>query len=541
MGRVRLLDCTLRDGGYCNQWQFGYDNTKKIINGLVSAGIDIIECGFLTNKAVYRKDVTFFSGMEEVAGVIPHNREGKLFVCMLNYGDYTQEELPEYDGTSLDGIRVAFHKKDMKAALKLCEGIKAKGYKVFVQAMVSLNYTDEEFMELIRLVNEFEPYAFYIVDSFGVMKRKDLIRLFYMVEHMLKESIHIGYHSHNNMQLAYSNAQTLVDIRTNRSLIIDSSVFGMGRGAGNLNTELFVIYMNDNIGTEYILKPLLTIIDEVLNHYYLTNYWGYSLPNYLSAAHNCHPNYASYLDDKKTLTVENMDEIFSMMEEDKRSTFDKKYIEELYIRYMANGKIYGEHFYELGRILEGRKVLIIAPGKSGDYERDKVIACADREDVISISVNFDYPHYDTDFIFLSNLRRFRELDPSKKCKTIVTSNIPADGVYLKTKYTELLNCIEAVKDNAGMMLMKFLIGLGVKEVLLAGFDGYSYDISANYAEQQMAMFTKKAILDAMNTGMSVMLSEFAKQIRVEFLTQPRFLFIRQTDTATAEYVMSEAE
>lgn len=541
MGRVRLLDCTLRDGGYCNQWQFGYDNIKKIINGLVSAGIDIIECGFLTNKTAYKKDVSIFTRMEDVAKVIPPNREGKLFVCLMNYGEYTLEEIPDYDGTSLDGIRVAFHKKDMRAALKLCEGIKAKDYKVFIQAMVSLNYTDEEFMELIRLTNEFEPYAFYIVDSFGIMKKKDLTRLFYMVEHKLKENIHIGYHSHNNMQLAYSNAQTLVDIQTKRSLIIDASVFGMGRGAGNLNTELFVEYMNDNLGTEYMLKPLLTIIDEVLNHYYQLNYWGYSLPNYLSAAHNCHPNYASYLDDKKTLTVENMDEIFSMMDEEKRSTFDKKYIEGLYIRYMDNGRIYGEHLYELRKILEGRRVLIIAPGKSGEYEKDKVIACAARKDVVSISVNFDYPHVETDFIFLSNLRRFRELDPSKKCKTIVTSNIPADGVYLKTKYTELLNCIEAVKDNAGMMLIKFLINLGVKEILLAGFDGYSYDISANYAEQQMAMFTKKAILDAMNTGMSAMLSEYAKQIKIGFLTQPRFLFIRQPDTEKTEYVMSKAE
>lgn len=104
--------------------------------------------------------------------------------------------------------------------------VKEKGYKVFVQAMVSVAYTDEEFLELISRVNEIEPYAFYIVDSFGMMKRKDLTRLFYIVEHNLKPCIWIGFHSHNNLQLAYSNAQSLVDMQTNRKLIVDSSVYG---------------------------------------------------------------------------------------------------------------------------------------------------------------------------------------------------------------------------------------------------------------------------------------------------------------------------
>ena len=101
----------------------------------------------------------------------------------------------------------------------------------------------------------------------------------------------------------------------------------MGRGAGNLNTELLVEYLNDNIGTSYTFKPLLTIIDEILNPFYQQNYWGYSLPNYLSAKHNTHPDYAGYLDAKKTLTVENMDEIFSMMDDAKRVNYDKEYIE----------------------------------------------------------------------------------------------------------------------------------------------------------------------------------------------------------------------
>lgn len=523
MNRIQVLDCTLRDGGYCNQWKFGFDNAKKIVNGLMESGIDIIECGFLTNRAVYDPNVTKYTTTQELASVIPENRNGKIYVAMINYGDYDVNDLPENDGSSIDGIRVAFHKKNLMEALEVCKQIKGKGYKVFVQAMVSLCYEDGEFLDLIRLVNEFQPYAFYIVDSFGVMKEKDLTRLFYMVEHNLMESIRIGYHSHNNMQLAYSNAQRLVTIQTNRSLIIDTSVYGMGRGAGNLNTELFVGYLNENTGRNYELKPLLTIIDEIINDFYQSNRWGYSLPNYLSASHNAHPNYAGYLDDKKTLTVEAMDEIFKMMDDEKKVSYDKEYIEELYLRYMDTGRVQEAHKAALKEKLQDKTVLLIAPGKSSSDEREKIISYMHSNHVVTISINFDYQHEDTDFIFLSNLRRFRELEGNKRRKCIVTSNIPADNVYLQTTYKDLLSTEETVKDNAGLMAIRFLMDYGVRTVVLAGFDGYSHDAEENYGDSQMVYIMRSAVLDAMNIGMEKTLREYSDRIDICFLTQPHYV------------------
>lgn len=523
MNHIQVLDCTLRDGGYCNDCRFGFENQKKITGRLVEANIDIIECGFLMNTVEYEPDVTRFTALDQVAKIIPENRDGKIFVMLIDYGKYNPDELPNYDGTSVDGLRVAFHKKDCIEALGQCRQIKAKGYKVFIQAMVSLSYTDEEFLDLIKRINELEPYAFYIVDSFGMMKRKDLKRLFYLVEHNLKDTIRIGFHSHNNMQLAYSNAQSLVETQTDRDLIIDSSVYGMGRGAGNLNTELFVEYLNENTGSRYELKPLLTIIDEILNEFYQRSYWGYSLPNYLAAAHNAHPNYAGYMDDKKTLTVEDMNEIFEMMDEEKKVSFDKDYIEELYLRYMTTGRVQDEHNMELKSKLTGKKVLLIAPGKSSAEEQDKIAAFSDREDVITISVNFDYQGAGTDLIFLSNLRRFRELDTNKRGKCIVTSNIPADNTYLQTEYRDLLTHEETVKDNAGLMAIKFLSNYGVSEIYLAGFDGYAHDVRENYGDSQMAFITRNAVLDAMNEGMIKVLQEYSSDLKIEFLTAPRHI------------------
>lgn len=525
MNNISILDCTLRDGGYCNQWRFGFDNIKRIAAGLVEANVEIIECGFITNKVESDPDISKYLSFDEAKKIIPQNRLGKMFVAMINYGEYNIEDIPVCDDSSIDGVRVAFHKRDLTGALDFCKKVKEKGYKVFIQAMVSLNYSDEEFLSLIQNVNSFNPYAFYIVDSFGMMKEKDLTRLFYLVENNLNETIWIGFHSHNNMQLAYSNAQKLTMIKTNRNLIIDSSIYGMGRGAGNLNTELFVEYLNDNAGKHYQLKPILFLIDTILNQFYQNSYWGYSLPNYISASHNAHPNYASFLDDKKTLTIEAMNEIFDMMDESEKSSFNKQYIEKLYLDYMERERIQEDHKSELQDALLGRKVLLIAPGKSSINEISKIREFVSKNDPVVISINFAFQGVNPDYVFVSNMRRFDALDDTEKLKCIVTSNIISDGVFFRTDYAGLLNEEATVSDNAGLMAVKFLFTQGVKTICLAGFDGYSHDEAENYGEKEMAFITRNEVLDSMNDGMCKVLSLYSKQVEILFVTTPRFISI----------------
>ena len=142
------------------------------------------------------------------------------------------------------------------------------------------------------------------------------------------------------------------------------------------------------------------------------------------------------------------------------------------------------------------------PGKSSLDEKEKIVTEMEKVDVVSISVNFEYEG--ADFIFLSNLRRYRELDKIKYEKCIVTSNIISDKVYLQTKYRDLLNDVETVRDNAGLMAIKLLIMYGVKEIMLAGFDGYSHNTKENYINSQMEFINKNVILDAM-TGLLVVM------------------------------------
>ena len=521
MREFSILDCTLRDGGYCNEWNFGRENIKKIIKSLNDASIEIIECGFMTNRIEYDENKSKFTSIDQLKNLI-RKRDNGIYVVMINYGEYNVDELPQYDGSSIDGIRVAFHKKDYKEAMDVCKRIREKGYKVFIQPMVSMTYTDEEFIELIKLANEFKPYAFYIVDSFGAMKRNELIRLYYLVEHNLDKSIWIGFHSHNNIQLAYSNAQSLIEISANRRIIIDSSIYGMGRGAGNLNTELFVQYVNENYGEKYQLKPLLNVIDLVLNDIYQENYWGYSLPNYLSASHMVHPNYAGFLSDKNTLTAEAMEEIFTMMSSDKKISYDKCYAEEIYLKYMETGRTINVHKKDLLEKVKNKNVLLIAPGKSIIKNQDKISSFIKEVDTISVSINFDYEYMDTDFIFISNLRRFREINQYKRKKCIITSNIPADEVYYQTNYHNLLMPIEFVRDNAGLMAIKFFKELGAKKIILAGFDGYNHEDEENYVSKQMKFITKNAIIDAMNEGMKEMIEDFSNKTEIIFITESRF-------------------
>ncbi len=515
MRDISILDCTLRDGGYCNQWKFGKKNIVRIASSLAEAGIDIIECGYLKENPYYDGETTCYTDIEQISNVLSSKRKTNKYVVMINYGEYDVEKLPECFKTGIDGIRLAFHKADIKKVVDVSKIILGKGYLLFWQPMITLLYSGEELSELINYCNELSLYAMYIVDSFGVMKRSELLRLFSLFDGKLNSSIHIGFHSHNNMQLSYSNAQTLVDIEKKHRIIVDTCVYGMGRGAGNLNTELFTEYLNENCDFNYQLSPILSVIDEIIDNFYHSEHWGYSLPNYLSAVHNTHPNYASFLCEKHTLTYKEMDDILTLMTDDKRVYYDKEYIEKLYLQYLSKENEFKKPSYDF---INGKDVLIIAPGKSSVEEKDKILAFLKSEKVISVSINFDYSVFRTDYIFVSNLRRYESINSESRRRCIVTSNIVDNDVCMKIEYSELLNNQEYVQDNAGLMAINFFCSYGAKTIYIAGMDGYSHDMKDNFCKDEMVFAAKSEILDRMNTGMRKVLDEYRKKSEIVFLT-----------------------
>ena len=520
MRRIRVLDCTLRDGGYCNEWRFSRKNISRIINGLDESGVDIIECGFLTSKVEYDVDCTLYNNTYQIDGYI---KNIKAFpVVMINYGEFDVSKLPPRQESKIAGIRLAFHKKDRIDAIKACESIKIKGYELFVQPMVSLNYSKDEFIELCSLYNELNPYAFYIVDSFGSITKRQLQFYYEIADVILKNTIRIGFHSHNNIQLAYSNSQMLSELSTERELLIDSSIMGMGRGAGNLNTELFVEYLNRNHNASYKIIPLLVIIDSILGSFYSENKWGYSLENYISAKHDSHPNYASFLSKKNTLNYEDMNAIFDMMDEDKRVDYDVSYAKELYKSYMERNKNKSNIIMYPMQEFEGKNVLLVAPGKSALKYKQEVYNYILEKKPVVIGINFKYPEIKSDYIFLSNLRRFKEIEKDELNKAIITSNIPVDISYKTVNYDDLKNNNDAVSDNAGLMAIKFCLLNNVSEIMIVGMDGYYYS-EDNYYDDSMRMSMSKAEMEKLNLGMKDQILKFMQTGKIRFIKKPIYL------------------
>jgi len=179
---------------------------------------------------------------------------------------------------------------------------------------------------------------------------------------------------------------------------------------------------------------------------------------------------------------------------------------------------------ELIDIFKDKTVIAIAPGSSINVETDKIIKEASMPDTIVVSVNFKPEKLKYDYVFVSNLRRYHELKDKSKTKLIVTSNIEVDNnVNYVISYVDLLNDVESVRDNAGLMLIKLLIKLGVKSIKLAGYDGYSYDAFTNYVEKDMAYVKKNMVVDALNAGMRKMLAQFSKQVKIDFITKTKYI------------------
>lgn len=523
MGRIRVLDCTLRDGGYINDWGFGKDSIDIILDSLDKSRIDIVEVGFLSNKIQKDVNLSKFTSVEDISNLIGDKTRHNIKVCMINYGEYELDDIPNAANVNLDGIRVAFHKKDMNEAIPFGDALIQKGYKVFMQPMVAANYSDEEYLDLIKKSNKIDPYAFYVVDSFGVMKQNDVIRYFYMADYNLKKSIYIGFHSHNNLQLSYSNAQALISTNSTRELIVDSSIHGMGRGAGNLNTELFIDYLNSlNMG-DYEVEPLLEAIDYVIKPIYSKKPWGYSLPHYLSAINNCHPNYATYLDDLSTLTVKDISKLLSRMDSNKKNNFEKSYIKELYVKYQEENKELKDDVEKLKSIFEGKEIVLIAPGKTVRSENEKVLDFIGRTKPVVIGVNFQPDNIPVDFLFFSNKRRYDQAVLNSEEGIICTSNIIEDSIdHFVVNYHKLLNSIGAVEDNAGLMLLSLLQKFNVAKIYLAGFDGYSLDksLEESFAKKEFSTAQTMDRLERINLGMNYMINEYSKKMKISFLTTP---------------------
>ncbi len=470
---IRLLDCTLRDGGHINQGEFGELAIRNIIERLVESEIDIIEVGFLFDQA-YGLDTARYYSISDVKRILPKSCGKSKISLMADFIDLAH--LEPYDGT-VEYIRLSFKRHRLDWGLETARILMDKGYKVFINPVNNNVYSDQEYIEVLDKVNELHPYGFSIVDTFGVMRTSDLSHRYFLVENNLAKDITIGVHLHENLGLAFSLAQHIIEIANpQRNIIIDGSLLGMGRVPGNLCIEQIIDYVNERFGAGYGVEPIYDAIDDYIAPIKAKSPWGYAIPYALSAKYNLHRTYAEFLIGKKRLKTKDILRILSQIPQSEAETFNETYIAQLYFDYM---NVIYQDMDELQdlreKISKYSKVLILSPGQSIMEAKYRIADFIDKDTCV-IAVNFVPVSIGIkpDYIFLTNSKREDAVKSYKgTSKLIITSNLVRDNLMpdYTVAYNELVHFRNEYCNDSTIMLMKLLGKLGVHKIFFAGFDG----------------------------------------------------------------------
>lgn len=334
---VQILDCTLRDGGLgledafknqLSETSFSKEDIDKVTEHLQASNIDIIELGSIELSSDDKRRFAIYQDVESISKEIPANRRhDQMYVGLYRGPDTPIDDIPEWNPSLVDGLRVIIRYSELQKSMDFCAALSKKGYKVFVQPMLTMRYTEEELDMIIRESNTMDAYAVYFVDSYGYMREEDVRRFLKKYDAGLKESVRIGFHAHNNMNLAYANAQSFIKQDTNHGLICDACAIGMGQGAGNLQTELIVPYMNE-IGAKYNFTEVLEVC-EIIERYMTESIWGYSVTRLLPALHKTAYKYAISLRKHYNLSLAQIDMVLSKIPEELRHRYTPENTEKL--------------------------------------------------------------------------------------------------------------------------------------------------------------------------------------------------------------------
>lgn len=338
-GNVKLLDCTIRDGGrgledlnnLGIETGFTVDSRRALASCLSNSEIDIIELGSIGGFDKDLERFAIYQNIELLSNEIPSRKnDNQMFVCFYIGPDTAPERIPEYSPGLCDGVRVCLRYSELQKSLDYCAMLSKKGYKVFIQPMVTMRYTEEELKRVIHTANEINAYALYFVDSYGYMDKENIENFFRLYDDRLDSSIHIGFHAHNNMDMAFANASFFIQQRGNRNVILDSCITGMGQGAGNLQTEVIAHFLNKHFKKGYDFDSILKACD-LLESFPLREpgSWGYSPTGLLPAIHKTAYKYAYTLKVNYHKSLVEINRLLSDMPDDMRHRFSRENLAKL--------------------------------------------------------------------------------------------------------------------------------------------------------------------------------------------------------------------
>lgn len=534
---IQLLDCTLRDGGYLNDWEFGKEEICSIFQRLTDANVDIIETGFIDDRRPFDRNRSIMPDTASVSAIYGHiPQRPPMVVGMIDYGTCDICHVQPCEESFLDGIRVIFKKYRMHEAMQYCSQIKSLGYRVFAQLVSVTSYSDEELMELIEIANRIKPYAVSMVDTYGLLTPDKVRHIFRILDERLDRTIKIGFHGHNNLQLAFANTMEFLEISQKRDVVVDGSLYGMGKSAGNAPIELVAMHLNQMYGKNYKINAMLESINESIMEFYQKFPWGYKMYFYLSALNGVHPDYVKQIQDKPNVSVSALNDALGYIEpEDSKLLYDRNTGENVYRELEERQYRDLDNFRALKNVLnQFPTVLLIGPGKSMKLQSEKVLEFVKKEKPLVISINYVPEGIPVDYVFVTKANRYVEmacklLEEDKPINIIATTNVEPRGKAFSFVFSRepLLELKESIADNSLLMFLRLMQRCQVTELTLAGFDGYSEHDENYYNSRMEYSFIKKEAVYLNQHIKYTFENEFA-DMKLNFLTYSHYNVVRDS-------------
>ena len=288
---IKVVDCTVRDGGLMNKWQFDDAFVRKVYENLNKAGIDYMEIGYISSEKAFSRDDVGpwkFCAEEDIQRVTRGIEKKIKLSAMADIGRIEHDDFLPKSESSLDMIRVACYVHQVDAAIDLAEHCMDKGYEVTINLMAVSTVGGRDLREALEDLSKSKVPIIYLVDSFGAFYSEDIECLAEQYLTALKGKT-LGIHCHNNQQLAFANTIAAIISGAN---YLDGSLYGIGRGAGNCPLELLVSFLKN---PKFRVRPLIEAIETQILPWREKIDWGYFVPYMTTGVLNEHPRAAMAL------------------------------------------------------------------------------------------------------------------------------------------------------------------------------------------------------------------------------------------------------
>lgn len=287
--KIKVLDCTIRDGGLINDHDFDLKFVRKVYKAISQSGVDYMEVGYKNSKKLFstkQYGLWKFCDDDQISRVVEGVEPKAKVSVMVDVDRVELEDIKEASQSPVDMVRVAAYVKDIDKAINMVNHFKEKGYETTINIMaISKDQGKELDDALHQIEEEGRVDVVYVVDSFGALYQETVEALVKRAKVILKTK-EVGFHGHNNQQLAFSNT---IEAIIHNANYLDATIYGIGRAAGNCPLELLIGFLKN---PKFDIRPILDVISEEFIPLREKIEWGYIIPYAIVGMMNEHPRAA---------------------------------------------------------------------------------------------------------------------------------------------------------------------------------------------------------------------------------------------------------